>query len=71
MRHKFPSYAGNLADTELYDQQMVAAVTETLDKVSVFNDGYQQAVERLLKSFGFSKDQRSINDSTDAGNPEE
>jgi hypothetical protein len=28
MRIKFASYCGNLADTELYDQQMVAAVTE-------------------------------------------
>jgi hypothetical protein len=28
MRKKFASYAGNLADTELYDQQMVVAVME-------------------------------------------
>ncbi|AVO21635.1 endolysin [Mycobacterium phage MooMoo] len=28
MRRKFASYAGHLADTELYDEQMVAVVTE-------------------------------------------
>lgn len=35
MRKKFASYAGNLADTELFDQQMVVAVTQMQDNYGI------------------------------------
>lgn len=49
MRVKFHSYAGNLADTPLYDQQMVTAVTEMQRRYGIPPDQFTGTIGYNLK----------------------